>query len=77
MAPAATYRIIVGRSTSPTRLYLDRGGINLSNGGGTILLSSHGNIYGPGGQGVMTVQAKTLLVYHYYVGTNNGTPPSA
>ncbi len=35
---SSTCRIIVGRSTSPTGPYLDRGGINLSNGGGTILL---------------------------------------
>jgi arabinan endo-1,5-alpha-L-arabinosidase len=71
---ASTYRIVVGRSTSPTGPYLDRGGIDLSQGGGTILLSSHNNIYGPGGQSVMTVGSKTLLVYHYYDGNNNGTP---
>lgn len=71
---ASTYRIIVGRSTSPTGPYLDRGGIDLTQGGGTILLSSHSNIYGPGGESVMTVNNKTLLVYHYYDGNNSGTP---
>lgn len=71
---ASTYRIIVGRSTSPTGPYLDRGGIDLANGGGTILLSSHGNIFGPGGQSVMTVNNQPLLVYHYYDGNTNGTP---
>jgi arabinan endo-1,5-alpha-L-arabinosidase len=44
------------------------------NGGGTILLSSHGNIYGPGGQSVMMVGTQPLLVYHYYDGNANGTP---
>ena len=75
----STYRIIVGRSQSPTGPYLDRGGLDLKNGGGTILLSAHGNINGPGGQSVFTdtlsdgTQQPTL-VYHYYDGNNNGTP---
>ena len=75
---ASTYRMIVGRATSPTGPYLDRGGLDLRNGGGTILMSSHGNIYGPGGQSVFTDMvngvATPTLVYHYYDGANNGTP---
>lgn len=70
----STYRIIVGRSTSPTGPYLDRGGQDLSNNGGTILLSTHGNIVGPGGQSVFTDGTTPTLVYHYYDGNNNGTP---
>jgi arabinan endo-1,5-alpha-L-arabinosidase len=75
---ASTYRMIVGRATSPTGPYLDRGGLDLKNGGGTILMSSHGNIFGPGGQSVFTDTvsgvATPTLVYHYYDGANNGTP---
>jgi arabinan endo-1,5-alpha-L-arabinosidase len=70
----STYRIIVGRSKSPTGPYLDRGGLDLMQGGGTILLSSHGNIKGPGGQSVFTDGTQPTLVYHYYDGANNGTP---
>lgn len=70
----STYRIITGRSTSPTGPFLDRGGLDLHSGGGTLLLSAHANIYGPGGQSVMTVNSKPLLVYHYYDGNSNGTP---
>ena len=75
---ASPYRIIVGRSTSPTGPFLDRGGQDLSNNGGTILLSTHSNIIGPGGQSVFTdtvsgVETPTL-VYHYYDGNNSGTP---
>ena len=74
----STYRIIVGRSTSVTGPYVDRGGIALTSGGGSILLSSHGNINGPGGMSVFTdtvsgTQTPTL-VYHYYDGNNSGTP---
>jgi len=70
---SSTYRIIVGRSTSPTGPFLDRGGLDLMNGGGTILLSTHGNIYGPGGQSVLG-GTQPVLVYHYYDGTANGAP---
>ena len=72
------YRIIVGRSTSPQGPYVDRGGLSLSSGGGTILLSTHGNIVGPGGESVFTDTvggvATPTLVYHYYDNNNAGTP---
>ncbi|HEX4156562.1 MAG TPA: family 43 glycosylhydrolase [Acidobacteriaceae bacterium] len=71
---ASTYRIIVGRSTTPTGPFLDRGGLDLATGGGTILLSSHNNIYGPGGEGVTLVGTQPILVYHYYDGNTGGTP---
>jgi arabinan endo-1,5-alpha-L-arabinosidase len=72
------YRIIVGRSTTPQGPYVDRGGLDLTSGGGTIMLSTHSNIVGPGGQSVFTGTvsgvATPTLVYHYYDGNNNGTP---
>ncbi len=72
------YRIIVGRSTNPQGPYVDRGGLSLSSGGGTILLSTHGNIVGPGGESVFTDTvggvATPTLVYHYYDNNNAGTP---
>lgn len=75
---SSTYRIIVGRSQSPTGPFLDRGGIDLMQGGGTILMGAHGNINGPGGESVFTdVVSGTpqpTLVYHYYDGNNNGAP---
>ncbi len=76
----STYRIIVGRSTNPTGPFLDRGGQDLANNGGTILLSTHDNIVGPGGQSVFTdtgadgTASQPTLVYHYYDRNNNGTP---
>jgi arabinan endo-1,5-alpha-L-arabinosidase len=70
----STYRIIVGRAQNPTGPYLDRGGIDLLQGGGTILLSAHGKINGPGGQSVFTDGSQPTLVYLYYDGNNNGAP---
>jgi len=77
---SSTYRTIVGRSTSPTGPFVDRGGIDLASGGGTILVSSHSNIYGPGGGSVFTDTGSDgnssipTFVYHYYDGNANGTP---
>jgi arabinan endo-1,5-alpha-L-arabinosidase len=68
----STYRVIVGRSTSITGPYLDRGGVNMRIGGGTIVLSAHGAIQGPGGQSLMTDTDGPVMVYHYYDGNNNG-----
>lgn len=71
---SATYHIAVGRSTSVTGPYVDKGGVNMLVGGGTIILSTHGNIVGPGGQSVLGDGSLTLLVYHYYDANNNGSP---
>jgi arabinan endo-1,5-alpha-L-arabinosidase len=71
---SATYHIAVGRSTNPTSPYTDRGGVDMLSGGGTIILSTHGNIVGPGGQSVLNAGPGALLVYHYYDANNSGSP---
>jgi arabinan endo-1,5-alpha-L-arabinosidase len=70
----STYHIVVGRSANPQGPYVDRGGIAMTAGGGTILLATHGNIIGPGGQDVFPDVDGDVLVYHYYDGNNAGTP---
>lgn len=70
---SSTYRIIMGRGTSPTGPFYDRGGLDVEDGGGTILLSTHGSIYGPGGQSVRKFGSQYWLIYHYYDGDNSGT----
>ncbi len=70
----STYRIIVGRASTITGPYTDRGGLALTQGGGTILLSAHGNINGPGGESVFSDTDGDILVYHYYDGNNSGYP---
>ncbi|HEX8407074.1 MAG TPA: family 43 glycosylhydrolase [Duganella sp.] len=71
------YRTVVGRSASVTGPYVDRGGVALTAGGGTILVSTHGNIVGPGGGSVFNDAGnnnRPTFVYHYYDGNNNGRP---
>ena len=63
---SSTYRIMVGRSTSPTGPYVARNGTPMMNGGGTEILATHGTIYGPGHPAVFADVDADVLVYHYY-----------
>ena len=63
---SSTYRIMVGRSTSPTGPFVDRNGTAMTSGGGTEILAGHGSIHGPGGQSVLADSDADVLVYHYY-----------
>jgi arabinan endo-1,5-alpha-L-arabinosidase len=63
---SSTYRIMVGRSTSPTGTFVDRNGTAMTSGGGTQVLAGHGSIHGPGGQSVIADSDADTLVYHYY-----------
>ncbi|KAF8887172.1 glycoside hydrolase family 43 protein [Infundibulicybe gibba] len=63
---SSTYNIRVGRSSSATGGYVDKSGVALTSGGGTLVLGSHDNIIGPGGQDVMTDGDGPILIYHYY-----------
>lgn len=67
----STYRIAVGRSTSPTGPYVDRNGVAMTAGGGTEILAGHGSIHGPGGQSVIADAGADVLVYHYYANDNS------
>jgi arabinan endo-1,5-alpha-L-arabinosidase len=49
-AQGAEYRITMCRSTSATGGFLDASGRACTANGGTTLLASQGNVYGPGGQ---------------------------
>jgi arabinan endo-1,5-alpha-L-arabinosidase len=70
----STYKIAYGRSGSITGPYLDRNGVDMSSGGGTILEASSGRYVGPGGQSVVQVGSSWVLVRHYYDANANGAP---
>ncbi|MFF3319971.1 arabinan endo-1,5-alpha-L-arabinosidase [Streptomyces sp. NPDC003035] len=69
---SSTYKIKVGRATRITGPYLDRAGVPMTDGGGTLVLESHGRVVGPGGQSVLKDSDGHLLVYHYYDGQDAG-----
>ena len=64
----STYRMAVGRADAVTGPYLDRDGVPLLEGGGTILLETDGSRVGPGGQSV----AEGVLAFHWYDAEMNG-----
>lgn len=68
----STYRVMVGRSDSPTGPFVDQSGIAMLKGGGTEILATNGNVIGPGGADVYSEGSEDLLVYHYYDGADNG-----
>ncbi|KAK4448758.1 putative arabinan endo-1,5-alpha-L-arabinosidase A [Podospora aff. communis PSN243] len=66
--PAAgkEYKIMVCRSTSPTGGFVDKARNACTNGGGTVVLESHNDVYGPGGQCVFEDPVQgPILAYHY------------
>ncbi|WP_084546463.1 RICIN domain-containing protein [Glycomyces arizonensis] len=58
----STYKITVGRSTSPTGPFVDRNGTRLTDGGGTVLLSSFPGYVAAGGESI----SNGLIAYHAY-----------
>ncbi|KAF9889341.1 hypothetical protein FE257_007451 [Aspergillus nanangensis] len=72
--PAAgeEYKIKVCRSSSATGGFVDANGVACTDGGGTVVLESHDNVYGPGGQGIFTDPSLGPVLYYHYVDTNIG-----
>lgn len=68
---SSTYRVMAGRSSSPTGPFTDRNGVAMTSGGGTQILAGHGSIHGPGHEAVLADSDGDILVYHYY--NDNGT----
>lgn len=64
----STYKIAVGRSRQVTGPYFDRLGTPLQHGGGTVVLSERGTMFGPGGQSLFG----DYLAHHWYDGAANG-----
>ncbi|KAK2611997.1 hypothetical protein QQS21_001962 [Conoideocrella luteorostrata] len=66
------YRVVVCRSSGPSGPYVDRNGKPCTDGGGTVVLASHANIYAPGGQGVFYDNALGDVFYYHYLDLNIG-----
>lgn len=71
-APGDEYKIMVCRSTAVTGPFLDENGDSCLKSGGTLVLGSHGKVYGPGGQGVYDDPTYGAVLYYHYVDTSIG-----
>ncbi|GAA3755624.1 arabinan endo-1,5-alpha-L-arabinosidase [Spinactinospora alkalitolerans] len=64
----STYKIAVGRSESVTGPYIDRDGVPLLEGGGTVILADRGSDVAAGGQSLSGPQGRhgEFIAYHTY-----------
>jgi arabinan endo-1,5-alpha-L-arabinosidase len=68
----STYRIVMGRSTNINGPYLDRSGVDMRNGGGTLALGNSGKFIGPGHFALLREGGSNFVSMHYYDASDNG-----
>lgn len=71
-AQGEEYKIFVCRADSVSGPFLDRNGRSCQAGGGTMVLASHGHVYGPGGQGIFDDPVRGSVLYYHYADKNIG-----
>ena len=71
----STYRMVYGRSEKVTGPYLDKAGLDMTHGGGTLLLEGNDAWNGVGHNGVSRFDGVDYLVFHGYdASTKRGLP---
>ena len=70
----STYNVRVGRSDAVTGPYVDRDGVPLTEGGGTLILSAYSQWKGPGHNGILVEDGVYWMVYHAYDANQMGIP---
>jgi arabinan endo-1,5-alpha-L-arabinosidase len=70
----STYNVRVGRSDALIGPYVDRDGVPLTEGGGTLILSAYGQWKGPGHNGILVEDEVYWMVYHAYDAKQIGIP---
>jgi arabinan endo-1,5-alpha-L-arabinosidase len=68
----STYKMIVARAKDVQGPYLDREGVSMAKGGGTMVLEGNKDWYGVGHNSVYTFDKKDYLVFHGYEAADNG-----
>ncbi|KAI3478657.1 hypothetical protein L1887_59371 [Cichorium endivia] len=61
-----------GEHAQEAPFMVDADGTSCTEGGGTTVLESHNNVYGPGGQGVYNDPTEGWVLYYHYVDTSIG-----
>jgi arabinan endo-1,5-alpha-L-arabinosidase len=60
------YHVVACRSSNPTGPFVDKSGRSCTDGGGTMVLGSHDNVYAPGGQGILRDDKYGEVFYYHY-----------
>jgi arabinan endo-1,5-alpha-L-arabinosidase len=70
---ASTYNIVVGRSRGITGPYLDRAGVRMTDGGGSLLIEATTPAWrGPGHPGFLREASRDYMFFHAYFGEGRG-----
>lgn len=72
--PKSTYKMIIGRAKSIKGPYLDKDGVAMVDGGGSILLEGDKDWYGVGHNGVSTFDGDDYIIFHGYDAADRGIP---
>jgi arabinan endo-1,5-alpha-L-arabinosidase len=67
----STYHVMVGRSKSVTGPYLDRNGVDMMKGGGTLVIAGDKDWKGLGHNSAYSMDGKDYLVLHAYETADN------
>jgi arabinan endo-1,5-alpha-L-arabinosidase len=70
--PQSTYKMIIGRAKNLKEPYLDKTGLAMNKGGGSILLAGDKDWYGVGHNGVSTFDGTDYIIFHGYDATDKG-----
>ena len=70
----STYNVRVGRAQKITGPYLDKAGVLMMAGGGTLLVEGAGRWHGPGHNAVLQEKTGDKILYHAYDGEFAGIP---
>lgn len=68
----SNYKMIVGRAKAVAGPYVDRAGMELAHGGGTVLLAGDARWHGVGHNAVCNFDGIDYLVFHRYDATDKG-----
>lgn len=68
----STYKMRVGRSRALTGPYLDKNGVPMTQGGGTLVLEGNADWHGVGHNAVCTFDGVDYLVFHGYDARDKG-----
>ena len=70
----SNYKIVLGRSEKISGPYVDKNGVRLDQGGGTLVREGNESWPGVGHNSVYTFDGKDYLIFHAYDATDGGKP---
>jgi arabinan endo-1,5-alpha-L-arabinosidase len=70
----SNYKVMVGRSENIQGPYVDRDGVRLDHGGGTLVVAGNEQWPGVGHNSAYTFDGKDYLVFHAYDASDSGRP---